>query len=132
MARSMLPFLAYIEKGDLGAIGQPSPDRLDLHEFGHPEPLSPGFGGRISIRRRCGKRLGPRAYFVTPAKERVKELTISWMSALRPSRRPLHGLLRMRDFPNAINHIPHAEERMRARLEARTMLMQPIPSHARK
>ena len=34
--------------------------------------------------------------FVTPAKERVKELTICWIGALRPSRQLLRSFLRMR------------------------------------
>ena len=34
--------------------------------------------------------------------------------------------LMLRNFLNAINHIPHAEERPRVRLEARTTSMQPI------
>jgi hypothetical protein len=28
--------------------------------------------------------------------------SIGWIAAVRPSRRPLHGFLRMRKFPNAI------------------------------
>ena len=58
VTRSVLPFLAHIEKGDLAAIGQPFPDRFDLDEFGHPALPSPGTDGRIAIRRRCGKRPG--------------------------------------------------------------------------
>src|SRR5712671_1930489 len=77
-------------------------------------------------------------YFVTPAKagvhngnrsrplEPVRELTLGWIDAVRPSRRPLRGLLRMRDFFSSINDIPHAEERRRARLEGRTTSMQRI------
>jgi hypothetical protein len=48
--------------------------------------------------------------FVTPAKEAVRKFTIGWISAVRPSRRPPCGLLRMRDFLNAIKGFPHAEE----------------------
>ena len=35
---------------------------------------------------------------------------LSWISPVRPSRRPLRGLLRMRDFVRAIKGSPHAEE----------------------
>ena len=49
-----------------------------------------------------------------------------WFNAVRPSRRPLRGLLRMRDFRYAIHNVPHAEERSAgARLEARKVSMQP-------
>src|SRR6516164_4582589 len=41
----------------------------------------------------------------------VKELSIAWISAVRPSRQPLRGFLRMRSFLNVINQVPHAEER---------------------
>jgi hypothetical protein len=41
----------------------------------------------------------------------VKESTIGWIGAVRPSRQPLRGFLRMRTFLNAINDTPHAEER---------------------
>src|SRR6516165_7501313 len=54
MTRSVLPLLAHIEKGDFAAIGQPSPNGLDLDKFGHVEPLWPDIGRRISILRRCG------------------------------------------------------------------------------
>jgi len=49
----------------------------------------------------------------------VKELTIGWIGAVRSSRQPLRGFLRMRNSVNAINHFPHAEERPWARLEVR-------------
>jgi hypothetical protein len=41
---------------------------------------------------------------------------VPWISVVRPSRRPLRGLLRMRSFLNAINGLPHAEERPRGRV----------------
>jgi hypothetical protein len=47
-----------------------------------------------------------------------------WISTMRPSRRPLRGLLRLRNFLNAIKNSPHAEGAHRARLEARTASMQ--------
>src|SRR5882672_4496311 len=37
--------------------------------------------------------------------------TSLWIGIARPSRRPLRGLLRMRIFLNAINNLPHPEER---------------------
>jgi hypothetical protein len=46
-------------------------------------------------------------------------LTIGWISVARSSRQPLRGFLRMRNSVNAIKDFPHAEERPRARLEAR-------------
>jgi threonylcarbamoyladenosine tRNA methylthiotransferase MtaB len=49
----------------------------------------------------------------------VKELTIGWIIAVRSSRQPLRGFLRMRNSVNAIKGSPHAEERPWARLEAR-------------
>jgi hypothetical protein len=47
---------------------------------------------------------------VTPANEHVKKSTISWISAVRPSRQPLRGFLRMRIFLHGLTSIPHAEE----------------------
>jgi hypothetical protein len=38
---------------------------------------------------------------------------MGWISAVRPSRQPLRGFLRMRTFLNAIEDIPHAEERLK-------------------
>jgi hypothetical protein len=49
----------------------------------------------------------------------VKEFTFGWISAVRSSRQPLRGFLRMRNAVNAIKDSPHAEERPWARLEAR-------------
>jgi hypothetical protein len=49
-----------------------------------------------------------------------EEIETGWISAVRSSRQPLRGFLRMRKFLNVINDIPHAEERPWARLEART------------
>jgi hypothetical protein len=46
------------------------------------------------------------------------------MGALRPSRQPLRGFLRMRSFFNIINRLPNAEERRQAHLEARTIMLQ--------
>src|SRR6516162_5418161 len=58
----------------------------------------------------------------------VKELSIGWISALRPSRQPpcpeeppqaasrRGGFLRMRNFLNYINEVPHAEERPTGRV----------------
>jgi hypothetical protein len=42
-----------------------------------------------------------------------------WIGTVRPSRQPLCGFLRMRISVNALGGSPHAEERPRARLEAR-------------
>src|SRR5438128_7011010 len=63
---------------------------------------------------------------VFPAKELVKKSRMGWIDTVRPSRRPLRGLLRMRNFLNVIKGFPHAEGAQRARLEARTTAMQPI------
>jgi hypothetical protein len=61
---------------------------------------------------------------ISRSAEALKELTIGWMSAVRPSRQPpcpeeppqaasrRGGFLRMRTFLNAINDTPHAEERL--------------------
>ena len=54
-----------------------------------------------------------------PAKEAVKELTIGWISGVRSSRQPLGDFLGMRNAVNAIEDLPHTEERPWARLEAR-------------
>src|SRR6266404_3299953 len=63
--------------------------------------------------------------FVIPAKEPVKELKLGWTNAVRPSRRPrslssgrpkagpVGGLLRIRNFLNAIKDIPHPEDRLK-------------------
>jgi hypothetical protein len=57
-------------------------------------------------------------FFLHPGmKIRVRKSTIVWIGVVRPSRRPLHGLLRMRNFLNAIKALPHAESAQRARLE---------------
>src|ERR1700730_15119962 len=62
---------------------------------------------------------------VFPAIEAVRKSTGVWISVVRPSRRPLRGLLRMSSFLSAIEGLPHAEERpKRARLEARTASLQ--------
>jgi hypothetical protein len=51
-------------------------------------------------------------FFLHPGmKIRVRKSTIVWIGVVRPSRRPLRGLLRMRNFLNAIKALPHAEER---------------------
>src|SRR5580700_5321262 len=56
------------------------------------------------LQNRCGK--------CRAEKHRgCEELTIGWISAVRPSRQPLRGFLRMRTILNAINDTPHAEER---------------------
>jgi len=47
-------------------------------------------------------------------------------AVMRPSRRPLRGRLRMRTFLSAINHRPHPEERPKACLEGRTMVLQNV------
>jgi hypothetical protein len=39
-----------------------------------------------------------------------RKSTIGWIGVVRPSRRPLRGLLRMRNFLTAIKGLPHAEE----------------------
>src|SRR6266704_2204444 len=56
----------------------------------------------------------------TPTLKPVKELKCVWTSAVRPSRRPLRGLLRMRDFLNAITDPTHPEERPKSLPQART------------
>ena len=45
--------------------------------------------------------------------EAGQELTIGWIGAVRSSRQPLHGFLRMRNSVNGIKDFPHAEERPR-------------------
>jgi hypothetical protein len=50
---------------------------------------------------------------MVPTFEAVKKLTSGWIGAVRSSRQPLRGFLRMRTFLNAINDIPHAEERLK-------------------
>jgi hypothetical protein len=42
----------------------------------------------------------------------VEELAVGWSSAVRPSRQPLRGFLSMRNFLNAMNDLPHPEERL--------------------
>src|SRR5215472_1039335 len=44
-----------------------------------------------------------------------EEIENRWIGALRPSTRPLRGLLRMRKDLNAINGIPHGEVARAAR-----------------
>jgi hypothetical protein len=51
-------------------------------------------------------------FLVAPAKEAVRKSTIAGINIVRPSRRP-RGLLRMRNFINAIKGLPHAEERQK-------------------
>src|SRR5206468_782895 len=57
-------------------------------------------------------------------RNRVSSRRSRSLSSGRARRGPGGDLLRMRNFVNSINHFPHAEERPRARLEARTMLTQ--------
>jgi hypothetical protein len=45
---------------------------------------------------------------------------MSWTSAVRPSRRPLSRPPQDEEFLNAINNIPHAEERPQSLPQART------------
>jgi hypothetical protein len=59
----------------------------------------------------------------TPAFERVRESELAGLAPSCPSRQPLRGFLRMRDLPHAIHTLPNAEERLKARLEARTAWM---------
>jgi hypothetical protein len=49
---------------------------------------------------------------------------MSWKIAVRPSRRPLRGLLRMTDFLMPSSNPRHPEERRQARLEGRILSMQ--------
>src|SRR5438445_437346 len=44
----------------------------------------------------------------------VRKSPGAWISVARPSRRPLRGLLRMRNFRNSIKGLPHAEERSKS------------------
>jgi hypothetical protein len=46
--------------------------------------------------------------------EVVKELTFGWINAVRPSRQPLRGFLRMTSVLHTISTLPHAEERSRS------------------
>jgi hypothetical protein len=43
----------------------------------------------------------------------MKALTVCWISAVRSSRQPLRGFLRVRNSVNAIKNCPHAEEHPR-------------------
>jgi class 3 adenylate cyclase len=63
---------------------------------------------------------------VVPCKSTAEVMKAAqrWISTMRPSRRPLRGLLRLRNFLNAIKNSPHAEGAHGARLEARTASMQ--------
>ena len=58
-------------------------------------------------------------------------LTLAWIDTVRPSRRPLRGLLRMRKFlvPPKLRPILRSERS--ERLEGRKMLMQPYPTPRR-
>jgi hypothetical protein len=70
-----------------------------------PEDIGSPFISQIAAPYR-GAQAGPSSEF-------VKELASGWISAVRPSRQPLRGFLRMRTFINAIKDIPHAEERLK-------------------
>jgi hypothetical protein len=59
---------------------------------------------------------------VTPAEERVKELKICWIGAVRPSRQLLCSFLRMRSFLNAIKDFVILRRPQGGRLEGRTAL----------
>ena len=63
---------------------------------------------RVRVKPRLSVRKGLRLHFHGPTKEGA------WISAVRPSRRPLRDLLRMRNCLNAINDLPHAEERSKS------------------
>ncbi len=47
----------------------------------------------------------------SPPRTRSPRRKEAWINVVRPSRRPLRGLLRVRSVLNAINGLPHAEER---------------------
>jgi hypothetical protein len=55
-----------------------------------------------------------------PCFERVKQVTVAWISTVRPSRQPFRGFLRMRRFQNATKEIPQAEECPKSLPQART------------
>ena len=55
--------------------------------------------------------------------EAAEAAEAGWISTLRPWRRPRRGLLRLRNFLNALKNRPNAEGARRARLEARTASM---------
>ena len=67
-------------------------------------------------------------YLLSHAFEGVKELTIGWISVVRPSRHPLRGFLRTRTFLKAMTHLMLRSAR-RARLEARSNA-DAAPAHA--
>src|ERR1700737_1436669 len=71
-------------------------------------------------------------HYRLPHKRGWEEIGIRLDQRVRPSTRPLGGPLRTRNCFNAIKGFPHAEERQKARLEARTTAVQPISSQARK
>src|SRR6185295_8951672 len=48
---------------------------------------------------------------VIPAQEAARKFRKRWIGIARPSRRPLRGLLRMRNSLSAIKDLPHPEER---------------------
>ena len=58
----------------------------------------------------CGK--SGAAYKWIAAFEADRKLAVGWIGALRPSRQLLRSFLRMRNFLNSINGLPHAEERL--------------------
>ena len=74
----------------------------------------------------------PPCFCISPAKEGVRKLAISWISIARPSRQLLRSFLRMKGSDNAVKGLPHAEGARRARLEARTAALQLISWQDRK
>jgi hypothetical protein len=122
------------------------PVGLRRYAFTSPSDLGPRPLTREATGQSSPRYARPRSVRKTARHQRNRpSRAINWISPVRPSRRPLCGLLSMRGLSQCHKNVPHAEERPRAcprlelgaRLEARTTALQPSqrscprPSRAR-
>ncbi len=119
---------AWVPKPNFGeqAITRPQPGTGQLSHLRRTSQL----GHSWSVEPRCvvdeiapllSQEAGPLGRRTTlnagpTEEEAVRKSTGVWIGVVRPSRRPLRGLLRMRSFLNAIKGLPHAEERPNGRV----------------
>src|SRR6266851_3666548 len=78
-------------------------------DFHRPAGKSAALGPDPAASRKCRCNKPARPKQSEPAEDSLP--AANWMTLVRPSRRPLCGLLRMRFFLNSIISLPHPEER---------------------
>ncbi len=78
-------------------------------DFHRPAGKSAALGPDPAASRKCRCNKPARPKQSEPVEDSLP--ATNWMTLVRPSRRPLCGLLRMRFFLNSIINLPHPEER---------------------